>query len=572
MTSFILENFHKKNLQGRSFKGLDLTGADFSYSNIKGADFTGANLTGANFYRAKTGLTVSHKISLLILASFLVIIAGVVAAANTYMTVRLLIPKNDAPISWTAFLIDVLVNVALWTAMLRQGTKKAWSSAGFALIAAVPLVTIFASLASNKSGFLQGLKVFRSGNMVEAIATGGIGNEPATILFSMVVAVGATIALVAALSLALFFKSIFVEIKPGNSVVVWTEVLAIIGATMSVKNRAHHLEIMLDKWMAVAFAAFLAWLFVYLARLVANKFIEEDEKYDLLRPVAIALAAAGGTNFKGADLTDVNFSQADLTCCDFRLANITRTCWRNSEKLSLSRAENTILAAPEVRRLLVSGDGHKKYYVAANLRGANLVNADLSYANLKTANLSEATLQAACLDWANLTEVQAIGTDFSYAKMTGVRLDSWNINSQTNLEGVDSKFVYLLERPKPGTDDSERRPCSGEFAEGEFTKLFEEVTNTIDFIFHKGIEWKPFIAAVKEVKVENEGLDLSINSIENKGDGVVIIKVSLSEEANKYKVHQQFKDFYEKKIAGKEEVMEEKMEYMLSVMEEIVDG
>jgi uncharacterized protein YjbI with pentapeptide repeats len=483
-----------------------------------------------------------------------------------------LITKHDAPISWSAFLIDVLVNVALWTAMLRQGTKKAWSSAGFALIAAVPLVTIFASFASNKSGFLQSLKVFRSGKLVEAIATGGIGNEPATILFSMVVAVGATIALVAALSFALFFKSIFVEIKPGNSVVVWTEILAIIGATMAVKNRAHHLEMMLDKWLAVAFAAFLAWLFVYLARLVANKFVEEDEKYDLLRPVAIALGAAGGTNFKGADLTDANFSQGDLTCCDFRLANITRTCWRSAEKLSLSRVDNTILAAPEVRRLLVSGDGHKRYYVAANLRGANLVNADLSYANLKTANLSEATLEAACLDWANLTEVQAVGTDFSYAKMTGVRLESWNINSQTNLEDVDSKFVYLLERPKPGTDDSERRPCSGEFAEGEFTKLFEEVTNTIDFIFHKGIEWKPFIAAVKQVKVENEGLDLSINSIENKGDGVVVIKVSLSEEANKYKVHQQFKDFYEKKIAGKEEVMEEKMQYMLSVMEEIVDG
>ena len=461
MTSFILENFHKKNLQGRSFKGLDLTGADFSYSNIKGADFTGANLTGANFYRAKAGLIASRKIALLILATFLVIIAGTTAAVNTYITLRLLIPKNDAPISWTAFFINVLVNVALWTAMLRQGTKKAWSSAGFALIASVPLVTIFASLASNKSEFLESLKVFRSGKLVEAIATGGIGNEPATILFSMVVAVGATIALVAALSLALFFKSVFVEIKPGNSVVVWTEILAIIGATMSVKNRAYHLEMMLDKWIALFFAAFLAWLFVYLARLVANKFVEEDEKYDLLRPVAIALAAVGGTNFKGADLTDVNFSQADLTCCDFRLANITRTCWRNAEKLSLSRLDNTILAAPEVRRLLVSGDGHKRYYVAADLRGANLVNADLSYANLKTANLSEATLQAACLDWANLTEVQAIGTDFSYAKMTGVRLDSWNINSQTNLERVDSKFVYLLEQPKPGTDDSERRPCSG---------------------------------------------------------------------------------------------------------------
>ena len=572
MTSFILENFHKKNLKSRSFKGLDLTGADFSYSNIKGADFTGANLTGANFYRAKAGLTTSRKISLLILATFLIIIAGVAAAINTYTTMRLLMPKNNADVSWTAFFINVLVNVAFWVAMLRQGTKKAWFSAGLALIATVPVLTIFVSFASDKSGYLEGFKALRSGNLVKAIATGGINNEPATVLFSIVIAVGAAIALVAALSLALFFKSIFVEIKPGNSVVVLTEITAILGAGITVRNRAHHLETMADKLIALAAAAFLAWLFVYLARLAANKFVEEDEKYTLLRPVAIALAAVGGTNFKGADLTDANFTQADLTCCDFRLANITRTCWRNSEKLSLSRVDNTILAAPEVRRLLVSGDGHKKHYVAANLRGANLVNADLSYANLKAANLSEATLQAACFDWANLTETQAVSTDFSYAKMTGVKLDSWNINSKTNLEGVDSKFVYLLESPKPGTDDLERRPCSGEFVEGEFTKLFEKVTNTIDFIFHQGIEWKPFVAAVKLVKEENEGLNLTINSIENKGDGVVVIKVSLPPEVNKYKVHQQFKDFYEKKIAGKEEVLEEKVQYMLSVMEEIVDG
>ncbi|MDY6807157.1 MAG: pentapeptide repeat-containing protein [Cyanobacteriota bacterium] len=572
MTSFILENYHKKNLYGRSFKGRDLTGADFSFSELKGVDFTGANLTGANFYRAKTGLTAPRKIALWILATFLVIIAGNAAAVNTYVTIRLLIPKNGAAISWSAFLINVLVNAALWTAILRQGTKKAWSSAGFALIAAVPMLAIFTTFASHKSGYLQGFIAFRSTNLVRAIATGAIGNEPANILFSIVVAVGATIALVAALSLAQFFKSVFVEIKPGNSVVIFAEGLAIMGAGMAVKNRAWHLETIADKLIVVAAAAFIAWLFVYLACLAANKFVEEDEKYALLRPVAIAIAAAGGTNFKGADLTDANFSQADLTCSDFRLANLTRACWRNAEKLSLSRLDNTILAAPEVRQLLVSGDGHKKYYVAANLRGANLVNADLSYANFKTANLSEATLEAACLDWANLTEVQAIGTDFSCAKMTGVRLDSWNINSKTKLEEVDSKFVYLLESPKPGTDDSERRPCSGNFAEGEFTKLFEKVTNTIDFIFHQGIEWKPFIAAVKLVKEENEGLGLTINSIENKGDGVVVIKVSLPPDANKYKVHQQFKDFYENQIAGKEEVMEEKMQYMLSVMEEIVDN
>jgi hypothetical protein len=78
-----------------------------------------------------------------------------------------------------------------------------------------------------------------------------------------------------------------------------------------------------------------------------------------------------------------------------------------------------------------------------------------------------------------------VGTNFTNAKMTGACVEAWNIESTTQLNNVDCRFVYLLENPKPGTDDRERRPSSGDFQPGEFTKLFEEVLNTVDLNFPK---------------------------------------------------------------------------------------
>jgi len=74
-------------------------------------------------------------------------------------------------------------------------------------------------------------------------------------------------------------------------------------------------------------------------------------------------------------------------------------------------------------------------------------------ANLKQANLSGATLAQANLSFANLTETQALATDFTEACFTGAYLEAWNIDATTNLDRVDCQFVYLLEKPKPGTND-----------------------------------------------------------------------------------------------------------------------
>lgn len=173
--------------------------------------------------------------------------------------------------------------------------------------------------------------------------------------------------------------------------------------------------------------------------------------------------------------------------------------------------------------------------------------------NLKDADITEATFQGACLERANLTLAQAVGTNFTSAQMTGACVEAWNIESTTKLDNVDCCFIYLLKNPKSETDNRERRPSSGEFQPGEFSKLFEEVLNTVDLIFRDGIDWKAFVNAFQTVQDQNEGTELALQSIENKGDGVVVVKVGVPVDADKEKIHSDFTQNYQLALQAVEE-------------------
>jgi uncharacterized protein YjbI with pentapeptide repeats len=276
-----------------------------------------------------------------------------------------------------------------------------------------------------------------------------------------------------------------------------------------------------------------------LASYVAWRALRGDEKFALVRDFGVALAATGGTRFYQADLSGANFSQAVLKNTNLRQADLTHVCWQDAKKLDLARPGESILADPRVRRLLVSRTGYQQSYLKANLRGANLDGVNLQGAHLKGADLSGARLHQANLKDANLAETLALGADFSRACLTGACLEAWNIDASTNLEQVDCQYVYLLAGHK------ERRPSNGDFAPGEFTKLFKEVLSTIDLIFRDGVDWKAFVTAFKQVQVENEDTPLEIQSIENKGDGVVVVRVSAPPQTDKAKIHAEFNQHYE---------------------------
>ena len=273
--------------------------------------------------------------------------------------------------------------------------------------------------------------------------------------------------------------------------------------------------------------------------------LKQESRDPWLRQIVIAFAAIGGTSFFQANLTEADFTGARLKNTNFNRAILKKTCFKQAIKLELARPGNTLLVNPQVRDFLIdSRTGSGKDFAQANLRGAYLDGANLQTANLRLANISEASLQYANLAGANLTEVNAVNTDLRHATLTGACVENWNIDATTQLDEIDCQYIYLLNGQK------ERRPSSGEFQPGEFTKLFAEMFDTVDLIFRNGVDWKAFIAALKEVQVQNEDTPLQVQSIANKGDGVIVVKVHVPPDTDKEKIHQEFNQNYQLQLAA----------------------
>lgn len=167
----------------------------------------------------------------------------------------------------------------------------------------------------------------------------------------------------------------------------------------------------------------------------------------------------------------------------------------------------------------------------AHLAGVILFEANLVGANFSGSDLNGASFVKANLSGADFSRVQALVTNFNGAIFTGACLEDWHIHEQTNLEEVICDYVFLKKeytekRPK----FIERRPHkpSENFAPGEFTKLFQYFKNTIDLVFQDGINWKAFSYAFEVTKNEQEGAELVVQSIENKNDGVIVIRLGVS--------------------------------------------
>jgi uncharacterized protein YjbI with pentapeptide repeats len=277
--------------------------------------------------------------------------------------------------------------------------------------------------------------------------------------------------------------------------------------------------------------------------------LREDQKFTVVRSYGVAFGGWGGTSFCGADLNNAVFTRAVLKSTNFnpskaKPTRLSHMDWTDAKDLNRARIGDSILTNLAIRKLLVTRRGHNKNYSNANLRGANLTGVDLSQANLTRADLSNALLRKTNLNDANLREANVLGTDFTGAYLTGTCIEAWNIDATTILENVDCQHIFLLEQPNiRGT--RERRPSSSSFAPGEFTKLFQEVLSTIDLIFQDGIDWKAFASAFKTLQVQNQDTELTIQSIENKGDGVIVVRVNAPLDADKEKIHSEFNQNYD---------------------------
>jgi hypothetical protein len=138
------------------------------------------------------------------------------------------------------------------------------------------------------------------------------------------------------------------------------------------------------------------------------------------------------------------------------------------------------------------------------------------------------------------------------------------INGRTLLDDVQCQYIYLRriyswEEEKFLTDD--RRPCSPNriFAPGEFQVLFQKALETVDLIFTDGIDWKAFFHAFQELRSQYDGDDISIQSIEQKRSGGIVIGLEVSEDVDKGRVEALARDLYEQELQLLEAQYREKL-------------
>ncbi len=388
-------DFRGENLRGLSFKGKDLSGADFSLTDIRGTNFSRANLTGCKFTKAKAGLPDIYKQSYLLAAYSLLVLLSAFEPHNLGgIALNLFSLKNEICFSvWISLFIILWFNFLLFS----RGLK-----AGIVTIASIFTGVITGAIAFALLGafFVEGFSIV--GAIVGAIAFVGAVAFVGSVAFAVAVA--------------------FVGAIDGAVAGAFTE--------------------------AVAFSFILIFILIVLYSYLGWRTIKGDPRDEWVRTFAVAFAATGGTNFYGANLTDVDFNNAILRNTSFRKAILTRTCFKETQKLYLVQPDNTYIGNLYVQQLLITGQGDKKDFSGLNLQGINLQGANLIDASFMGTNLSHADLRGANLSGAKLVKAQLDETDFTGATLTGAYIEDWGITRSTKFDEVNCGLHEAYHRRK----------------------------------------------------------------------------------------------------------------------------
>jgi hypothetical protein len=344
-------DFSGQNLRGRSFKGRkDLTGANFSYADIRGADFTGAILIGANFSHAKAGLQKRWSIVLLIVSLFLLTLSGIVSAYAGVFTgaaliigyVLLSVSKGIiSPIFFGGIVILITLAV-FFIVTIRKGLVVALVALIIGTVVAACAAAILVRImdASTAAAAGAGVVAVTGAGAAAVVVTGTVAGVASVVMAGTI---AGAIAIAGAGVVAVAVAGTIAGIMAGTIAGAMAGAMAIAGAVAG-----------------IGLSGYLSW-----------QTLAEDEKYAFIQKSAIAFAATGGTSFRGANLTDANFTQATLKSTDFRGAIVTRTCWFQATKLPFARVGETYLENPQVRQLVITGQGQDKNFDGLNLRGVH---------------------------------------------------------------------------------------------------------------------------------------------------------------------------------------------------------
>lgn len=276
---------------------------------------------------------------------------------------------------------------------------------------------------------------------------------------------------------------------------------------------------------------------------------------DLLRSLALAVGSWRATSFHNLDLSNISFQGAHLANTDLRARKLYRTCFRDVTGLERARTDNRYLdlEIPKVQKLLTHIAPEEADYDRLNLRGAYLQGADLRRCSFIDADLSGADLQAADLRGAILARTQAIGVDFSNANLTGICIQDWSVNNETQFTNVLCDYIYreLDEKGEP----TDRYPADRNFEPQEFESLYQEIGNVAELVFKEGVNWRAFSFSMQKLELEDDGMGLELKGFERKGDRWVV-RVTHNQHIPRQEVENRLTTMYEEMkglLAAKEE-------------------
>ncbi|MEA5534524.1 pentapeptide repeat-containing protein [Crocosphaera sp. XPORK-15E] len=244
------------------------------------------------------------------------------------------------------------------------------------------------------------------------------------------------------------------------------------------------------------------------------------------------------TDFQFAILAEANFLGATFINTNFHLANLTQA---NLESASLiGRVPNQGLDV----------------FRQANIRQANFSRANLHKADLSGQIISDQSFNFANLSDANLARVEALGTNFENATLTGACIEDWHINSDTKFNDVICKYIYRKITGYTTKDYIylERRPSDETkiFNPGDFQRLIETSRETVDLIFGQGIDWHIFLQSFNQLRDNFPNDDLTVSAIEKKYNGAFIIKVEVPQNSDKSAIEADFWKQYQPLLDAKD--------------------
>ncbi|MEH2029561.1 MAG: pentapeptide repeat-containing protein [Nostoc sp.] len=258
-----------------------------------------------------------------------------------------------------------------------------------------------------------------------------------------------------------------------------------------------------------------------------------------------AITNTGGTSFRKADLTNANFTAATLKNTNFGYANVTNTCWFQAKRLDRARVSATYLEKPQVRKLVITGQGQDNNFDRQNLRGINLQAANLADASFIGADLSEANLQDADLSRAKLKQTQLDATDLTSATLTGAFIEDWGITNTTKLHGVRCEYIFMR-LPTKEDPDPLRKPDNKQevFADGDFANFIQPIFDTLDLYHNQGVDPRAVAIAFKNLAENHPEAELEIVAMEKRGDDKILLRAKTAAGSDKSQLSAEYFDDY----------------------------